>query len=136
MATVEQIQTVTKKTVTAIHLDTSLQIERCKAERKARPVVAALKRFGFLSTSSYAKLEFKRAWLQRLAYLYSLSGEVGTVGELAGVLADRLGSHPMHRRQLSTCLQAIEAFLKPSPGKISEALCVRIDETIPCRELE
>lgn len=124
MVTVEQeeeAQTVDTKTVTAIHLDTSLQIERCKAERKAKPVVVFLKGFRFLSTSSYAKLEFKRAWLKRLAYLYSLSGEVGTVGELNGVLADRLGSNPMHRRQLSTCLQAIEAFLKPSYGKISEA---------------
>jgi|GEM_PF-2414184 len=116
-----QARTIATKTVTTIHLDTSLQIERCKAERKAKPVAVFLKRFRFSSTSSYAKLEFKRAWLQRLAYLYSLSGEVETVGELNGVLADRLGSHPMHKRKLSTCLQAIEAFLKPSSGRISEA---------------
>jgi hypothetical protein len=117
----EQIRTVVTKPVTAIHLDTSLQIERCKAERKAKPVADFLKDFRFLSTSSYAKLEFKRAWLQRLAYLYSLSGQIGTIGELSGVLADRLGGHPLHRRQLSTCLQAIEAFLRPTSGKISEA---------------
>jgi hypothetical protein len=117
----EQIRTVVTKSVRTIHLDTSLQIERCKAKRKTKPIVDFLKNFRFLSTSSYAKLEFKRAWLQRLAYLYSLSGQVGTIGELSGVLADRLGSHPLHRRQLSTCLQAIEAFLLPTTGRISEA---------------
>jgi len=124
MATVEkedQTRAVAGKSVTTVHLDTSLQIERCKAERKARPVISSLKSFRFLSTSTYAKLEFKRAWLQRLAYLYSLSERVRTTGELAGVLADKLGSHPLHRRQLSTCLQAIEAFLPPTNGKISEA---------------
>ncbi len=112
---------VAAKAVTTVHLDTSLQIERCKAVRKANPVIDFLRDFRFVSTSSYAKLEFKRAWLQRLAYLYSLSGEVKTIGELSGVLADRLGSHPLHRRQLSTCLQAIEAFLLPTNDKISEA---------------
>ena len=104
----------------AVHLDTSLQIERCKTGRKAEPVLSFLRDFRFVSTSSYARLEFKRAWLQRLAYLYSLSGQVKTIGEVSGVLADKLGSHPLHRRQLSTCLQAIEAFLLPTNDRISE----------------
>jgi hypothetical protein len=117
-----QTRSVAAKVVTAVHLDTSLQIERCKAGRKAKPIVSFLRDFRFVSTSSYAKLEFKRAWLQRLAYLYSLSGQVKTIGELSGVLADKLGSHPLHRRQLSTCLQAIEAFLLPTNDKISEAV--------------
>jgi len=123
-ATEKEVQTrsVVAKVVTAVHLDTSLQIERCKAGRKAKPVVDFLRDFRFVSTSSYAKLEFKRAWLQRLAYLYSLSGQVKTIGELSGVLADKLGGHPLHRRQLSTCLQAIEAFLLPTNDRISEAL--------------
>jgi hypothetical protein len=118
----EQTGSVAAKSVTTVHLDTSLQIERCKAERKAKPVTDFLKSFRFLSTSSYAKLEFKRAWLQRLAYLYSLSGQVRTIGELSGVLADKLGSHPSHRRRLSTCLQAIEAFLSPANDSLSAAV--------------
>ena len=124
MAAVEKgarTRSVVAKVVTAVHLDTSLQIERCKAGRKAEPVVGLLRDFRFVSTSSYAKLEFKRAWLQRLAYLYSLSGQVKMIGELSGMLADKLGSHPLHRRQLSTCLQAIEAFLLPTNDRISEA---------------
>ncbi len=117
-----QTRPVPAKVAATVHLDTSLQIERCKAARKANPVVDFLRDFRFVSTSSYAKLEFKRAWLQRLAYLYSLSGEVKTIGELSGVLADRLGSHPLHRRQLSTCLQAVEAFLLPTNDRISETV--------------
>ena len=94
-----------------VHIDTSIQIERCKARKKAQIVEESLKPFSFKSTSSYAKIEFKRAWLQRLLYLYSASQNVNRTDELIGYINDRLGSHPGHLRRLTTCLQAIESFL-------------------------
>jgi hypothetical protein len=107
-----------KKEFRTVHIDTSLQIERCKALRKAQIVEEALQAFPFKSTSSYAKLEFKRAWLQRLLYLYSDSHQISRMNELLGFVTDRLGSHPKHRRRLITCLQAIESFL----SRINESL--------------
>lgn len=104
--------------IRTVHIDTSLQIERCKAWKKAQIVEEGLKNFGFKSISTYAKLEFKRAWLQRLLYLYSASQNVNRLDELIGYINDRLGSHPIQRRRLNTCFQAIESFL----SKINEAL--------------
>lgn len=106
-----------EKNVRTVHIDTSLQIERCKAPTKSEPVEQSLKVFHFKSTSSYAKLEFKRAWLQRLLYLYSTSQEVNRVDELIGSINDKLSSHSLHRRRLTTCFQAIESFL----SKIDES---------------
>jgi hypothetical protein len=94
-----------------VHIDTSLQIERFKARRKAQTVEDGLRLFGFKSSSSYARLEFKRAWLQRLLYLYSAAQDVSRLDELIGYINDRLGSYSGHRRRLTTCLQAIESFL-------------------------
>jgi hypothetical protein len=124
--TIPQIEGVaevsmTKKETSTLHIDTSLQIERCKATRRSQVVEQEIRQFRFLSTSTYAKLEFKRAWLQRLAYLYSLSGTVATTAELIGRVNERLSSHPLHQRQLSTCLEVIEAFLERSPGKLTDA---------------
>ena len=106
------------KKIRTVHIDTSLQIERCKAKKNAQIVEDRLKDFPFKSTSSYAKLEFKRAWLQRLSYLYSASQTIRRTDELIGYIDDKLGSHPMHQRQLKTCLQAIVSFL----SRINEAL--------------
>lgn len=111
-------QLIRDKKVTTVHIDTSLQIERCKARKKAQVVEDRLKDFHFKSTSSYAKLEFKRAWLQRLYYLYSASQNVSRTDELIGYINDKLGSHPMHQRKLTTCFQAIESFL----SRIDEVL--------------
>jgi len=107
--------------IKTVHIDTSLQIERCKAPKKASIVEQALKDFQFKATSSYARLEFKRAWLQRLLYLYSASKEVNRLGELIGHISDKLGSHPGHRRRLNTCLQAIELFLSKIDEDLSTA---------------
>jgi len=104
--------------IKTIHIDTSLQIERCKVQKKAQVVEQRLKEFGFKSTSSYAKLEFKRAWLQRLLYLYAASQNIDRLDELIGYINHNLGAHPMHQRRLNTCLQAIESFL----SKINESL--------------
>jgi len=100
-----------EKRIRTVHIDTSLQIERCKAPKKSQIVEQRVKNFGFKSTSSYAKFEFKRAWLQRLLYLYFASQTVERLNGLIGYINDRLGSHPMHQRRLNTCFQAIESFL-------------------------
>jgi hypothetical protein len=107
-----------EKKIKTVHIDTSLQIERCKAWKKAQVVEKKLKEFGFKSTSSYAKLEFKRAWIQRLSYLYFASQNVNRLDELIDYINDRLGSNSRHRRRLSTCLQAIVSFL----SKMNESL--------------
>ena len=104
-------QLIRDEKVRTVHIDTSLQIERCKARKKAQVVEDRLKDFRFKSTSTYAKLEFKRAWLQRLSYLYSASQTVSRTDELIGYINDRLGAHPLHHSRLTTCLQAIESFL-------------------------
>lgn len=114
---------ITKKqtattTVRTVHIDTSLQIERCKAPRKKQVIEDTLQEFAFKSTSSYARLEFKRAWLQRLAYLHKACREVKRDDELLGYVQDRLGSHPLLQRRLCTCIQAIESFL----SEIQESL--------------
>ena len=114
-------QLVRDKKVRTVHIDTSLQIERCKAKKKAQVVEDRLKAFQFKSTSSYARLEFKHAWLQRLCYLYSASQNVSRTDEVIGYIIDRLGAHPMHQRRLTTCLQAIESFL----SRINEDLSPR-----------
>jgi len=111
-----------QKLIKTVHIDTFLQIERCKAHKKAQIVEQALKFFPFKSTSSYAKLEFKSAWLQRLLYLYSASQKVGRVDELIGYVNDRLGSHHLHRRRLNTCFQAIESFLSKMNESLSPAV--------------
>jgi len=110
-----------------VHIDTSIQIEKCKAPKKAKVVEESLKAFRFKSTSSYAKYEFKNAWLRDLAYLYSASQKVGRLEDLLGYISDRLGAHPANRSRVSRCLQAVERFLSQVPGSISyEASLARV----------
>jgi hypothetical protein len=107
--------------IRTVHIDTSLQVERCKTLKKAQIVEQALKNFGFKSTSSYAKLEFKRAWLQRLSYLYSASQNIGRLDELIDYIKDKLGAHPKQQRRLNTCLEAIVSFLSTINESLSPA---------------
>jgi hypothetical protein len=117
--------------VKTVHIDTSLQIERCKAPSKAAIVEKALQTCRFKSTSTYAKLEFKRAWLQRLAYIYSACSNVTRVDQLLGLVNDRLASHPMHARKLTTSIQAIETFLSRVTGSLTqEAQLVRFQSHV------
>ena len=102
-----------------MHIDTSLQIERCKASTKAYVVERALEPYRFKSTSTYAKLEFKRAWLQRLAYIYSACFDVARMDELLGYVNDRLGSNPKLLRKLTTTIQAIEVYLSKIVGSLT-----------------
>lgn len=120
-------------TIKTIHIDTSLQIERCKEPKKAKIVEQALKAFGFISTSTYAKFEFKHAWLRDLAYLHSCcqSQEVNRLEELVGRINDKLNAHPANRNRVSRCLEAIESFLSRVPGDISyEAAFLRLQNHI------
>jgi len=111
---------LSKKThVKTVHIDTSLQIERCKASPKADVVERSLEPYRFKSTSTYAKLEFKRAWLQRLAYIYSICYEVTRVDELLGYVDDKLGAHPKLARKLTTCIQTIVAYLSKIQGRLT-----------------
>lgn len=112
---------ITQKLIKTIHIDTSLQIERCKEPKKARIVEQRLKDFGFTSTSSYAKFEFKCAWLRDLVYLYSASHKVRRVEQLIGYVNDRLNAHPVNRRRVNRCLEAIVAYLSRVPGELSYA---------------
>lgn len=122
-----------KSKIKTIHIDTSIQIERCKAKRKAKIINSTLRHFPFTSTSSYAKYEFKSAWLRDLGYLYGVTqkAEVNRIEELYGHINDKLGAHPASRNRLSRCLQGIESFLSKVPGSISyEASFVRLQSQI------
>lgn len=112
------------KAIRTVHIDTSLQIERCKEPKKAEIVERALEAFGFKSTSSYAKFEFKCAWLRDLAYLYSCSQKVDRLEELLGYVNDKLNAHPANRCRVSRCLQGIESFLSKVPGEIPYAASI------------
>ena len=117
---------VEKTRVKTVHIDTSLQIERCKAPQKAHVVERALEPYRFKSTSTYAKLEFKRAWLRRLAYIYLACSDVTRVDELLDYVNDKLSSHPGHARRLTTCIQAIASYLSKIRGQLTtEAQLIR-----------
>lgn len=103
------------RSVRTVLLDTSIQIERFKAARKSKPVEAALCDFRFKATSSYARFEFNRAWLRRLACVYEISTNAKSVHELFGLIEDKYGKHPAHVRWLTTCTQAAEAWLDKVP---------------------
>jgi len=102
-----------------VHIDTSIQIERCKGPKKAERVEESLRVFRFKSTSSYAKFEFKRAWLRDLAYLYHASETVTRLDEIIGYVNNRLDANPQARRRVSRCLEAIQSFLSRVPGDTS-----------------
>lgn len=119
----EQAATETPQ-VRTVHIDTSIQIERCKEPKKKKVVEEILKDFRFKSTSSYAKFEFKRAWLRDLAYLYKASREVESFGDIIAYVDDKLNAHLANRRRVSRCLQAITAFLSRAKGDLSDEAAV------------
>ena len=114
-----ELADITGKNITTLHIDTSVQIERCKGTETAGSVERVIKDFKFKTTSTYAKLEFKRAWLQRLAYLHSASFKVERDDQLLEYVNKKLGAHPAHRRMMSTCLQAIISFLLQINGPLT-----------------
>jgi hypothetical protein len=65
------------------HLDTSILIELFKETALSIPVVKALQPFGFTSTSTYARKEFKAAWLRDLGWIHDACRSAATPNELA-----------------------------------------------------
>ncbi len=97
--------------ITKVLVDTSLLIELHKERRLADPVVLALADYRFRGVSSYSRLEFKSAWLQRLAFIHERCRLTAANG-IADVLRDiqmTLRS-PYHRRRAATCLEMLVAF--------------------------
>lgn len=101
-----------------VHIDTSLQIERCKEPRKRETVERALEGFDFTSTSTYARFEFKCAWVKDLAYLYAESQSIERPEELLSRVHEKLGAHPFHRNRLSRCIEGIVKYLSRVPGNL------------------
>lgn len=111
---------VTKKSpiseapIKKVHIDTSIQIERFKAPDRSQVAEHALAGFRFKSTSSYAKLEFKRAWLKRLLFLYVACEEVRRDDDLMGYIDSHLGAHPRRMNMYKTTVQALQSYLHRS----------------------
>lgn len=103
-----------------ILVDTSLLIEQQKQSRQAQPVRDALAAYSFRGISSYSKLEFKRAWLQRLHYVYRAccDPECRGVFDVLGVLERRLAGN-YQLRPVKTCLSAVVRFLELESRAIS-----------------
>lgn len=100
-----------------VHLDTSLVIEQQKSEKLARPVRKAMERYKFRATSTYAKKEFKRAWLQDLALIYRLAQDCQRIEDLHERIEKSLW-HTGAKRRRSRCIEAICSFLSRQPGTI------------------
>src|SRR5438270_5330517 len=81
-----------------VHLDTSLQIEQQKVEAKAKRVQDYLAGYIFTSTSSYARKEFKRAWLQDLNLIYKATRDAKQIGDVYSSLQRSLWHPAVHRR--------------------------------------
>ncbi len=109
-------------------VDTSLLIEQQKGEAHSSPVRRALERFTFRGISSYSKLEYKRAWLQRIGYLHTLSRKPGvdTVGKILDQI-NRLIPVGHQRRRIQTCLSVVSKYLDmPCPSLSAKAQMVRL----------
>ena len=102
-------------------VDTSLLIEQQKREKYAKPVRDVLKQYEFQGISSYSKLEFKRAWLQRLAYLHGVcrNPNVRGIPDVLDWLNRKLAYVPAQRRRLQTCLDQLSLFLDLSGTVVS-----------------
>src|SRR5260221_7553476 len=105
-----------------VHIDTSLLIEQQKVESKAAPVLAAIAGYVFSSTSTYARKEFKRAWLKDLGLIYKLCDGCQTIADLYDKVRQST-NHPAAKRRRERCLDAIYAFLSTlDPNKTSLSL--------------
>ena len=107
---------------TTVLVDTSLLIEQLKRERSARPVREALAPFYFKGASSYSKLEFKRAWLQRLAYLHDVCSKPGvdSVVDVIDWVNRKLSNQPFRRGSLQTCLDMLTRFFDLNSDAINK----------------
>ncbi len=97
-------------------VETTLQIERQKARGSSRRVEAFLSGFRFTATSSYSRLEFKRAWLRDLAYLHVKCSKCSRLEDVEEAIQESFAKHPSQRRRLNRCWQALNSFQKRLPG--------------------
>jgi len=111
----------TSADATTLLVDTSLLIQQQKREKYAAPVRKALAPYSFKGASSYSKLEFKRAWLQRFAYLHETSrrSDITSINDLIDHINRTLASHPYQKRRLQTCLDMLIKFFDLNNGRIS-----------------
>jgi hypothetical protein len=121
----------------AVHIDTSLQIEQQKVVGRSLPVQQALSKYVFSSTSSYARKEFKKAWLQDLALVYKLTRNAAQIGDVYTAIDKSTWAR---RRRLSRCLEAVDAFLSKHPTMALDVAVKRLrahlGEAIMCAFLK
>ncbi|MGA2499608.1 MAG: hypothetical protein ABSH20_17870 [Tepidisphaeraceae bacterium] len=102
-------------------LDTTVQLDRQKYRPQDDCVARCLNHFSFHATSSNARLEAKRAWIQRLAYLHQECAYAQNIPELISRVNRKLGANRHHHRMLTTCIDAIAANLSRTSGNITAA---------------
>jgi len=99
------------------HVDTSLMVEQQKSEKEATRVRSALAVYKFRSSSTFARKEYKRSWLQDLAYLHKLSKDAADLGDLIRLVERKLGM-PVQSRRRKRCQSAIAAYISKQPGEL------------------
>jgi len=97
-----------------VHVDTSLQIEQQKVQAQSEPVRRALAAYSFISTSTYALKEFKRAWLQDLNLIYSKSRDCKQIGDVYTAIQRALW-HPMAKRRVQTLFRCDQCISGTDP---------------------
>lgn len=105
--------------IPTVLIDTTLQLEQQKIKPRPTVVETALSGFHFRAASSYSRLEAKRAWVQRLAYIHTESKQVDSIPQLLDRITRKLGSHPGHRRRLTTSIEAISSYSERLKGSMS-----------------
>ena len=101
-------------------VDTSLLIEQQKRQEHAQPVREALAGYRFKGASSFSRLEFKYAWLQRLAYIYEITKKpsVRSTLDVLEWINNKLQGLNRRRGQVQTVFQALFTFLELDNGRI------------------
>ena len=109
--------------VTNVLVDTSLLIEMQKRPGLANPVKDQLSGYRFRGASSYSKLEYKRAWIQRWRYIHDATNAKGvsTVADVHSYITERLSKHPDLASQLHTTLQQMNVFFHLMSGNINDS---------------
>jgi len=101
-------------------IDTTLQIEQQKIEPRPEVIRKAVSGFTFRAASTYSRLEAKRSWIQRLAYIHTESKHVATIPQLLDRINSKLGSNLHHHRKLTTAVEAISACMAKLKGNLSD----------------
>lgn len=103
----------------AVHIDTTLQIERFKTPARAQKVKLALSDFAFRSTSTYARYEFARTLLRDLAYLYTIAAKARQIGDVLEEVKRSFGVSGGQKNRLLRCIEQISTFLGTRPQKMT-----------------